>query len=113
MACGDRSVPIELSVKKSSFSSQIYIELMAPIRHNEFYLLGAQYNIGNNTIPMYRGYRESENIVSYEANGSDDFFKDSVISISYSIEGTLCTHSEEFHWGSFMDACKNCEEPNK
>ncbi|WNO10061.1 hypothetical protein [Teredinibacter sp. KSP-S5-2] len=109
IACGNRSVPIKLEVKRG-YSGQIYISFKAPLNYEEFYLLGAQYNNGENMIPMYKGYQEDDRHAYYEVNGEDDFFKDAEITISYAVKGTLCFHSEKYIWEQILKACKNCKK---
>jgi len=58
---------------------------------------------------MYQGYSEDDKTALYEINGNETFFKEAVISVSYSVENTLCLHIEEFSWSKLLESCKECK----
>ncbi|MFW0778386.1 MAG: hypothetical protein ACN2B6_11795 [Rickettsiales bacterium] len=112
-SCGDRTVPIEFNVKRGHYGD-LYINIKAPLDYEQFYLGGAQYNKGENQIPMYMGYQGEKGFAIYMLNGEDSFFNGAEVSISYKVKNTLCLHVEKYTWENILEACVNCEKkPNK
>lgn len=106
--CGYNSVPIDLVVERDS-GGLFSVDIIAPIYHEDGYLITMQFNKAANQISMYEGHREVGGVATYFIRGYKEFFQDSEISAFYEPKRRKCIHVEFIRWADIIKRCNNCE----